>query len=40
MRRAIDIREGEKINEAAFKKLIQTAVKANTAMQAERESAR
>jgi hypothetical protein len=30
-RRAIDIREGEKIHEAAFKKLIRTAVAANTA---------
>jgi hypothetical protein len=30
-RRAIDIREGEKLNEAAFKKLIQSAVKANAA---------
>jgi len=28
-RRAIDIREGEKIDEAAFKKLIQAAVAAN-----------
>jgi hypothetical protein len=30
MRRAIDIREGEKINEAAFKELIRAAVVANT----------
>ena len=30
-RRAIDIREGEKLNEAAFKKLIQSAVAANAA---------
>ncbi len=29
-RRAIDIREGEKINEAAFKQLIRTAVVANS----------
>ena len=29
-RRAIDIREGEKINEAAFKQLIRAAVDANT----------
>ena len=29
-RRAIDIREGEKINEAAFKQLIRAAVAANT----------
>jgi hypothetical protein len=30
-RRAIDLREGEKINEAAFKQLIRAAVAANTA---------
>ena len=30
-RQAIDIREGEKLNEAAFKKLIQSAVAANFA---------
>ena len=30
-RRAIDIREGEKLNEAAFKKLIRAAVAANSA---------
>ena len=30
-RRAIDMREGEKINEAAFKQLIRAAVAANTA---------
>ena len=35
-RRAIDIREGEKINEAAFKQLIRTAVAANSAARAER----
>ncbi|MEP6571742.1 MAG: DUF1801 domain-containing protein [Gemmatimonadota bacterium] len=29
-RRAIDIREGEKLNEAAFKKLIRSAVAANS----------
>ncbi len=29
MRRAIDIREGETIDEAAFKALIQAAVQAN-----------
>ena len=29
-RRAIDLREGEKINEAAFKQLIRTAVAANS----------
>ena len=31
-RRAIDFREGEKLNEAAFKKLIQAAVAANVAV--------
>ncbi len=31
VRRAIDIREGEKINEAAFKQLIRAAVAANSA---------
>jgi hypothetical protein len=35
-RRAIDLREGEKINEAAFKQLIRAAVAANTAALAER----
>ena len=35
-RRAIDLREGEKINEAAFKQLIRAAVAANTAVCAER----
>ena len=33
-RRAIDIREGEKVNEAAFKKLIRSAVAANSAARA------
>ena len=33
-RRAIDLREGEKINEAAFKQLIRAAVAANAAAQA------
>jgi hypothetical protein len=33
-RRAIDIREGEKINEAAFKQLIRAAVAANSAARA------
>ncbi len=37
-RRAIDIREGEKLNEAAFKKLIRSAVAANTAARARRAS--
>jgi len=35
-RRAIDVREGEKINEAAFKKLIKAAVVANTSVLAKR----
>jgi hypothetical protein len=36
VRRAIDIREGEKINEAAFKQLIRAAVAANAAARAQR----
>jgi hypothetical protein len=36
VRRAIDIREGEKINEAAFKELIRAAVAANSAAHAQR----
>lgn len=36
-RRAIDLREGEKINEAAFKQLIRAAVAANSAARAQRE---
>src|SRR5271169_6572060 len=36
MRRAIDLREGEKINAAAFKQLIRTAVAANSAVLAQR----
>jgi hypothetical protein len=35
-RRAIDLREGEKINEAAFKQLIRAAVAANAAVVAQR----
>jgi hypothetical protein len=35
-RRAIDLREAEKINEAAFKQLIRAAVSANSAALAER----
>ena len=35
-RRAIDIREGEKINEAAFRQLIGAAVAANSAARAQR----
>ena len=37
-RRAIDLREGEKLNEAAFKKLIRSAVAANSAARAGRAS--
>jgi hypothetical protein len=36
VRRAIDIREGEKINEAAFKQLIRAAAAENSAVLAER----
>jgi len=36
VRRAIDLREGEKINEAAFKELIRAAVAENSAVLAER----
>ena len=39
-RRAIDIREGEKPNEAAFKKLIRSAVAANSAARTGRASAK
>ena len=35
-RRAIDLREGEKINEAAFQQLIRAAVSANSAARAQR----
>lgn len=35
-RRAIDIREGEKLNEAAFKELIRSAVAANSATRMRR----
>ena len=35
-RRAIDLREGEKINRAAFKQLIRAAVAANSAVLAQR----
>ena len=37
-RRAIDFREGEKINEAAFRQLIRAAVAANPAARAQRAS--
>src|SRR5450631_2022817 len=36
VRRAIDLREGEKINEAAFKQLIRAAVTANSEALAQR----
>ena len=36
VRRAIDFREGEKIDEAAIKRLIRAAVAANSAVQAQR----
>ena len=36
MRRAIDFREGEKIDETAFKQLIRAAVAANSAARAQR----
>jgi len=36
VRRAIDLREGEKINEAAFRQLIRAAVAANSAARAQR----
>jgi hypothetical protein len=35
-RRAIDLHEGDKINEAAFKQLIRAAVAANSAARAQR----
>jgi hypothetical protein len=37
VRRAIDFREGEKIDEAAFKKLIRAAVAANAAARAAKK---
>ena len=39
-RRAIDLREGEKIDEAAFTELIRAAVAANSAARAERAAKR
>jgi hypothetical protein len=36
VRRAIDLREGEKINETAFKQLIHAAVAVNSAARAQR----
>ena len=40
VRRAIDLREGAKINQAAFKQLIRAAVAANSAVRAKREAKR
>jgi hypothetical protein len=37
-RRAIDLHEGEKLNEAAFKKLIRSAIAANSAARPRRAS--
>ena len=37
VRRAMDLREGEKLNEAAFKQLIRAAVAANTAARAAKK---
>jgi hypothetical protein len=39
VRRAIDIREGEKINKAAFTRLIRAAVAANSAARAKKKRA-
>ena len=39
-RRAIDLREGEKIDEAAFKQLIRAAVAANSAALAQRAASK
>jgi hypothetical protein len=38
MRRAIDLREGEKLNEAAFKELIRSAVASNSAVRVRHAS--
>ena len=38
IRRAIDLREGEKLNEAAFKQLIRAAVAANSSAHAQRSA--
>jgi len=40
VRRAIDFREGEKINEAAFRQLIRAAVAANVAAHAQRPASK
>jgi hypothetical protein len=39
-RRAIDLREGEKINEGAFRQLVRAAVAANSAARAQRQPRR
>jgi hypothetical protein len=39
-RRAIDIREGDKLNEAAFKALVRAAVAANSAAKPKRSSSK
>jgi hypothetical protein len=39
-RRAIDLREGERINEAAFKQLIRTAVAANSEARTQRAASK
>ena len=38
VRRAIDLHEGEKINEAAFKQLVRAAIEANSAAVAARDA--
>jgi hypothetical protein len=40
VRRAIDFREGEKMNQAAFKQLIRDAVAANAAVLSQRAAKR
>lgn len=40
VRRAIDIREGEKINETAFKQLVRAAIEANAAKTSANKKAR
>jgi hypothetical protein len=40
VRRAIDLREGEKINEAAFRQLIRAAVVANSRARAQQPASK
>ena len=40
VRRAIDLHEGERIDEAAFQRLIRAAVEANSAARAQRAAGR